>query len=446
MADPAAPWESAPSAPWESKPVKSSPPIASAPTDAPKQEESTADYLKKNTYAGNMITGAQESGVDVMRGARWVGEKLYGPDSHDATERSAFDAADKKLKGQEGSGAGNAIARFAGDPLNYVAGPAIKEAKVGEKLIKSGENLAATQRADFVKDLVSPKKTKAVKEAQVGRTTEKGLLKTKSVEPTPLEKEIAEEVNKLPVHRGQSLQGNYNTIAKAYSAEAERLQASLEKRHVPISMDEVQAASDKMVSDLQKNMYVSGAGEASALKVVSLMQKAVLDTAVKDGEITAANLLQARKDFDAVITEQKTAKIFDPSVDSPASIAVQHVRQAVNDLIESKIPGEYKPSLKKQFLLHRAMDNLEEKAAGEANNAVTRGIDKYGKYIPSKNPVAKAVGAVPVAVGAGAYGAAKALTGATARKVAGHALEGLGGRTADEALGAEVDPLTRAAP
>lgn len=102
-------------------------------------KDSDAEYFKKNTYAGNMITGAEESGVDIMRGSRWLGEKLYGKDPHDAAEKAAFDATDKKLKSQEGAGVGNAVARFAGDPLNYVGGAFAKEAKLGEKAIEAAK-------------------------------------------------------------------------------------------------------------------------------------------------------------------------------------------------------------------------------------------------------------------------------------------------------------------
>ena len=390
--------------------IKQSGTTVDAVRDFKTEPESDAEYFKKNTYAGNMVTGAQESGVDIMKGARWVGEKLYGPNAHDEAEKEAFKAADKKLESQEGPGIGNAIARFGGDPLNYVGGAAVKEGKVvekiGEKLAEKAENVSTNHRAAFIKDLVSPKQTKAVREAQVGRTTEKGLLKTKTVEPTSLEKEVAEEVNKLPVHGRQSLQANYNVISKANSAEAERLQSALKARHIPVSMDEVQEASNKLIGDLKKNIYITGQGEPIAKKVVGIMQEKVLQNATKDGEITAANLLQARKEFDAEIKAQKTAKIFDSSTEGPASIAIQKTRQALNDLIESKVPGEYKVSLKKQSLLYRAMDNLEEKAANERGNVVSRAVDKYKKY------------AVPAGVGAIGYGAAKAL-GATTDPLSG---------------------------
>lgn len=74
-----------------------------------------ADYLRKNTYAGNMLTGAQESGVGLMKGARNLGESLYGKNPHDDAEKTAFDAASKKLKGEEGKGVGNWLAREGAD-------------------------------------------------------------------------------------------------------------------------------------------------------------------------------------------------------------------------------------------------------------------------------------------------------------------------------------------
>lgn len=147
----------------------------SAPTKMPggmpdkNPGESNAAYLKRTTELGNMVTGAQESGVDIMKGARWLGEKLYGKNPHDETEKAAFEAASKRLESEEGKGVGNWLARQAGDPLNYalaeVGGkPAIKGAETAGKAIEEG---AKTMKMGFnARDIEALDQTVAGMEAK----------------------------------------------------------------------------------------------------------------------------------------------------------------------------------------------------------------------------------------------------------------------------------------
>lgn len=311
----------------------------------------------------------------------------------------------------------------------------------GKKLYEAGEKQAAKRKEDFLNDLVSPKETKNVKESQVGRTTEKGLLKQKVVEPTPQEKEIAQEVGKIPgVSPKKSLQGNYNVIAKANKDEAERLQGLLKAQDIPVDFKDVQEMIDKSVQDISGRTYIGADGEIAARKVAAMMNNVILQNVSKDGQITASGLLQARKDFDAMALKERP-NIFNPNPDAAFTASretVYQMRQNLNNLIEEKMPNaQYKSSLKRQSNFYRAMDNIEAKAANEGKNVLTRALQKAADKIPAKTMIGKTAvaagvpyGAVthPVAAALGGlgYGGYKAATSPITKKALGYGMQKAG--------------------
>lgn len=398
----------------------------------------TPDFIKKP------ISGAISSIANTDIGKAGMQAAKRGADAYKkfATENpraaadleSAGDIAGILAGAKPGAKVLTESANLAGEGA-AVTGKAMQ--KAGSAVSKAGEEQAAKQKASFVRDLVSPKQTASVKEAQVGRTTERGLLNKSVVEPTPLEKQVAEEVSKLPVSKSNSMQKNYNIIQKANKEEAESLQKLLKAKDVPVEFSDVQGMISKTMADLSKNPYLASEGKEATLRVIQGMNKAILDNAVKDGKITASNLLQARKDFDTWAKSQRP-KVFNPASDSAVSTAVGEVRQALNDLIEAKVPdAQFKASLKKQSNLYRAMDNLEKKIPGEAKNAGSRLVQKAENMVPLKNNIAKGAALVGIPLPAlshpaiaagllGAYGAGHVLASPTAKKAVGGVLQGAG--------------------
>lgn len=323
------------------------------------------------------------------------------------------------------------LAKDAGQIAKEKVGPALE--KKGENLIKSAETQKTQRRTDFVNDLISPKQTNKVKTEQVGRTTEKGLLRTKVVDPSKDEKAIAEEVAKLPVSKGRSIQGNYNVVQKENENEAKRLIAKLEKNDVAIKPQELEEKLGGVADELAKTPFMQGNGETSAKYV-----KNGWDVAMSKHPPTVTGLLQARKDFDSWVKRQKGEGIFTAQRDNPNSVAITKIRTAVNDFIESKVPDEgYRKSLRKQNLLYKAMENMDDKAAVEGKNIISQTANKLAPHKESMGKIgaslvgagigAGTVGAIPTAAaGALGYGGYKAATSPAAKKVAGKVMSRLG--------------------
>jgi hypothetical protein len=303
----------------------------------------------------------------------------------------------------------------------------------GSAIADSADARAAMKKSGFVQELISPKATPTVKADQFSRSTEQGLLRNRVVEPTPHEASMIDAVSQLPVSKYNSTLKNYNIISDANQQEAENLINALKQNDVAIAPEEIQQSLLSTFDNLKKNPYITGDAETSASRVMQGMVNAI-----GKNEQTASGLLQARKDFDSWVKSQKGVGVFDPQRESAVTTAVQGIRQAVNDLVDSKVPDVgFKQSLQKQSSLYRAMDNIETKGGLEAPNAVKRFAEKSSNLIPGKGIMGKgavalgagsaAAFAPALAAGIGAtYGAGKLLTSPTAQKALGSTLDAAG--------------------
>lgn len=330
-------------------------------------------------------------------------------------------------------------------PLGIRQGGSALE-NVGRVIENSGQGRAIKARDAYVQDLVLPKETPTIAAENAKRTTAGGVLRRDVYNPTPQEQAIAETVSTLPVKKGNTLQKNLNIIQDANRAEAESLYTRLKENDAPVDLDAAQQAINRSLEEIRQNPFVSGDGEKAALKIVNFMNKAILDTAVENNGLTASGLLQARKNFDGMIKSQKGGKIFDPNLDSATSIAIQNMRQRVNDLIAETVPSaDVKASLRKQSNLYSAEDNIAPKAAKEASTSIGRVKEKISKGVNIKNAVLTgiAVGgpawlapsALPLlATGVAAYGAGKALANPRFQTAVGKTIKATGNLTQGSAL------------
>lgn len=377
----------------------------------------------KDTDLAKLSAAAAKKGGDIAQNHPVAAEGLSA-----VANMGGIGATSDLIKGAKSA------VEAAGPVMKGKVGPALE--KKGENLIKSAEVQKTQRRTDFVNDLISPKQTNKVKTEQVGRTTEKGLLRTKIVEPTKEEKSIAEEVAKLPVSKGRSIQGNYNVVRKENEDEAKRLIAKLEKNDIAVKPQELETKLGAVAQELEKTPFMQGNGKASADYVMNGW-----NVAMSKHPPTVSGLLQARKDFDSWVKRLKGDGIFTAQRDNPNSVAVSKIRSSVNDFIESQVPDEgYKKSLRKQNLLYKAMENMDDKAAVEGKNIVSRTVQKIAPHKESMGKIgaglagagigAGTIGAVPTAAVAGAgalgYGGYKAATGPTAKKVTGKIMQRFG--------------------
>ncbi len=355
------------------------------------------------------------------------------------------------LAGIPFGGAAVKSADLAGTGLQY-AGRGIKQ---------SGENI----KREFVKDLVMPVQTKKVLEEQASRTTEKGLLKTKVVKPTPLEAASIEEVAQIKgIKKGNSAQANYTLIEKAKDTEAQRLGSILKSKDFQINKPMYQQKLSAVVNKLKTDdPFILGNDAAEKLvdNVANKMQ-ALLDK----NPNTPAGLLKTRQEFDAWAKSKKRG-VFEGNEET-FSNAVRDIRQSANDFLAESVPdAAVKESLRKQSLLFRALDNVEPKTAIEGRNRLQRAAKSASDAIPVKNPMVKgalqlgglgALGAgtyfapAAAALAGGAYGVGKIANSPAVRnalgsltELTGTALRGGKSLTPKQALGAlnEVKPRIR---
>src|SRR3990167_6991663 len=98
----------------------------------------------------------------------------------------------------------------------------------GKALEISGISSAVAQKKAFARELTRPVQTKAVREAEVARTTEKGLFKKDIVELTVAEKNMANAVQEIPqISSKNTYQKNYSIVQAANKVEAQNLKMAV---------------------------------------------------------------------------------------------------------------------------------------------------------------------------------------------------------------------------
>jgi hypothetical protein len=307
----------------------------------------------------------------------------------------------------------------------------------GEALEKSGKNSAQKMKSNFVQDLLTPKETPTVRSSLFAKSKEKGLLKSRVVEPTPFDLEMIDTVASLPVSKNKSLMKNYEIITKANTDEAQRLSSYLAQNDVPIKDSILLKGINDVQARMAESPFLVGDGEKAVGRVLDGALKAL-----NKQPRTASGLLQARKDFDTWVRKEKGTDFYGSDRESAINMATKEVRRAINNALDQSIPeAGVKESLRKQFLLYEAMDAIESKGGEEAKNMLSRMAQKAAEGMPGKTVAAKAaigggmaaaglgVGAIsPVFLGGGlaAYTGTKALMSPMTRKITGNVVKGTG--------------------
>jgi hypothetical protein len=273
--------------------------------------------------------------------------------------------------------------------------------KTGQKIESQANKVIAQDKQTFLEKLIRPEQTKAVKEAQVGRTTEvgKGVFKKSYIKPTGQESASIDAVSKIPnVSAKNTYQQNFNIIKEHNIKEAVKLESSIAKNDFVIPKKEIVSRLNEAKIKVSESPLITGDAVKTADK---LLIKA--NQLIAENPGTGSGVLKARKAYDLWVESQKP-KVFDAKVDSAFTIANREIRNTFNTILEEKAPNlGIKASLKNQSSLYRAMDNIKPKAAFEADSAIGRVFDRVGETLGIKNKVVQ--GAATVA-GIGGLGAA----------------------------------------
>jgi hypothetical protein len=285
-----------------------------------------------------------------------------------------------------------------------------KEAGVlGKSLIASGEDALKAEKQSFVRDLVSPVRTKAIKEAQVARTTEtgSGILKKSIIAPTREELKAEEAVIKVPgVDSSKTYQQNFNIIQSHNTNLAKELETKVAQNEFLVSKKEVNAKLNEAITRLAESPTIVGDAQKTAEKLINGAMKIV-----NENKGNGSGILKARKDYDAWVLSQKP-KAFDSATADAFNLANKEVRNTLNNILDSKIKDVPTKELRlQQSSLYSAMDNIKVKAAQEADTAFGRLLQRTGQLLGTKNKIVQGVAA---AVGIGGLGAAATFAPAAA--------------------------------
>ena len=275
--------------------------------------------------------------------------------------------------------------------------------QLGDALESSAIKSVARENQSFIRDLVRPAQTKAVKEAQVSRTIETGVgpFKKSEIIPTPAELRIEDAVSKVAgLDKSKTLQQNYNLIRDAQNNVGKELEDTLKgsggtwsqsnlvgkirEAEVPIAVKNIEGT--KQVADIES--YIT-----------QLSNKVSKD---------AAGAYELSKNFRSNIS-----KVYGENIwikDTPIANYIKDVNRKLNDFVESVLPEgktaagiSYKEAQAQRTGLINAMDNIAPKAAIEADTAIGRAMQRVSVALGTKN---RAVQAVAAAAGIGGLGAA----------------------------------------
>jgi len=318
-------------------------------------------------------------GIDVLTGAEdWLAEEGF------------------KVAGPTGAAVGKTLPTA----LLMVTGPLLS--KTGKVLEKSGITKAKTKHNSMVEDLITPDKTKRIKEAEVARTVEHGrFFKKSTVELSAREKVLAHQVGKVPgVSKKESLQGNYNLINAHNNKLGKKLDAKVvgadvQIPHIVANID----IDDAVVQLLKDNPFipVDKGGLNEGIARFAAQAKEIL---AKNPQ-TAKGLLDARKEFDQFAKKQR-ANVFDTPQDPIVKLSTFAIRDAMNARIARTIP-KFKRELAEQSALFESLANIAPKAAKQGNTVMERVWERGAEFLGFRNKIMQTLA---VAAGTSVLGAA----------------------------------------
>jgi len=273
--------------------------------------------------------------------------------------------------------------------------------KAAGKLERRAMSQEAKTRQNFVQKLVSPPESKKVLEEQALRTSEKGVLRSKTVAPSAKEAEIANEVNKIgSVTHNRSIGYNLRRVDDANTQLAKKLEADLgRRRQVLLKTDVNQSIKNNLDTLRAENPFISS--DKATMRMTDEVARNA-DRILSKHKKTPLGVLKARREFDQWALDLRKGT-FDSDTTNAFKQSVRSVRDAMNNAINEAVPdARVAKSLERQSNLFSALENMKPKAAVEGKNALVRTIKRIGNISEYRGHIVQLLGA---AAGVGAIGA-----------------------------------------
>lgn len=260
----------------------------------------------------------------------------------------------------------------------------------------------ATQKKEFVEDLVAPKLTTAVKEQALkeGRVTEQGLLSASKINPSKRDLDLAEAVKDI-VNPKKSLLENINIIDKNLGEINTGVKAYVSSKKVPFNTNQLTSQLNKGKDELK----LIFAGDKQAEKTYNAVVKEFLKN-VKSKD--TAGLFEARQKFDQIPAIKKLLDSQGLGENVKKEIVLT-VRGKANEYVASLLPkgNKFRETLLKESKMIEAIQNMAEKGA------TSIGKNRL-QELTTKYPILKAVaGGIAGGLGLGAVGVGSSIIGSS---------------------------------
>jgi hypothetical protein len=317
-------------------------------------------------------------------------------------------------------------------------------AQAGDRLEDTGRVGVEAKRQTAIQTMVQPETSLKTRTARVTDLQEGGVIRPRTLAPSPQEVKMAEAVNRIPtVDPSKPVLHNVNEVHRQISTLAESLEQQVRGSQVLVPKKEHMAALKRTATQLQDSPFITGDAAKSAQKMIKKYQ-ALID--VNPG--TAEGVLQARKQFDRWLKSQKP-KIFIGDTANAMELAANELRRTSNQVLSSKVKNvPVRNLLSEQSTLYRAIDNMGIKAAREAGSSVERLGQKLQSLVTMRGRFSSTAGTL---IGLGGLGAgatfAPVFTGAAAAGLGGYQVYKLAtSPVTRKALGTTLKRISRAIP
>ena len=310
------------------------------------------DILGAGALPGGIgkITKARSFGQGVLQGAKAgaIGGGIFG------TAQGATRAAQEDKTGGEIVGAGirggvigGVTGGVAGGVIGGVSGAIAGRAKK-----------VATNRHDFILDLVSEKPTTKVSEQAIreGRVTEPTFFGRAKIIPSTKDYRIADAVDEVVSTKNTVFQ-NADAITTRVSQINDGVKKLITQKKVPFNTNQLLTRLNA-VRDESKLVFAS---DATAERTYD----AVVDEFMRHvGKKDTLGLFEARQTFDKIPAIQKLLNSEGLGENVKKTIVLD-VRRAANEYIASLLPANnpYRALLRQESLMLEAVGNIGEKGA-----------------------------------------------------------------------------------
>lgn len=258
-------------------------------------------------------------------------------------------------------------------------------AKTLEEISEQASKKSVVSSFDDIVEYIAPKLTPTEEAAAKasGRATTEGIMKKTVITPSKRQLEIAKYAEEAGVDISKNtFDENIRLMREAQKTSATELRTGLKESKAIWNQNEVKSS----LRSVERPITVKS--DPIINKAADNFEKAVLRLA-EDNSKKAEGLLDLRQELDELIDLEFPANVY--TKDTPLGQYIRKMRQALNDLTESKLPDgllpngkSFKGELRRQSLLYDAIENVAEKApkVGESARPILARFKKFAKKHP----------------------------------------------------------------